>query len=113
MNLGQWLKMNNLPNVPGSEQFIVGQVLTIEEAYRVRRLVKRAFLDSEGLEILSEQVEFEVPLNMLFLSVLMNLIKDGYLWLNEDKWKDTLCDTMTSDDMLVINSALAQSKKEK
>lgn len=110
MNLGQWMEKHDLPNVPGAERFILGQALTAEEAECIRRMLKRAYLDSEGLNGLPDLTDFCFPYNLPFLSLLLNLIRDGCLVACADPWKDPLCYTMTSDDLLVVKGILAQKK---
>ena len=110
MALEQWLEKNNLPKVVGAERFVLGQALTDEEASCVRRLLNRAYLDSEGLSVLADFVEFEFPFNLPFVGLFLNLIKDGCVDQCADPWKDPLCYTLTSDDWLVIKGLLAQAK---
>ena len=110
INLAQWIEQQGLPKVIGAERFIIGQDLTPHEASCVRRMLKRAYLDSQGLIILADHVEFGFPDNLPFLARFLRLILAGCDDSNEDKWKDPLVDTLTACDCNVMRNILDRNK---
>lgn len=117
MTVAQWLEKNNLPNVPGTERFFLGQAITPEDAASLRRMLVRAYLDAAGMEIFAETVEFQYPHNVTFLGLFLKLVTDGVADYRGDQWRAQLCNTLTPDDrhamliMLGENCGQTQSKK--
>ena len=97
MTLADWLRSNGYEANQESEQIWVGQNLTQEEAVSVRRILKRAYLDSEGLQILGEWVEFTGSDNIPFLKLLISLIsaRSGHT----TNWGRALYDTISLDEL--------------
>ena len=106
VSFAQWMKKNNLPNVPGAEQILLGQELTPEEALRVRRMLMRAYLDAEGMEVFAETAEFKYPSNVFFLGLFLKLVVDGAVDYRGNPWREQLCDTLTSDDRYAMQIML-------
>ena len=110
MNLAQWMEKNNLPTVVGAEKYRIGQAVIPTEAAEIRRILKRAYLDSEGVGILDDSVEFAYPSNLPFLSLFLKMIAEGRTTTDRDPWADPLNDMLTSDDHYAMKHMLDGAK---
>ena len=111
MSLAQWMKQNNLPHVSDADQIFLGQAITSEEAVRVRRMLMRAYLTAEGMEVLSETTEFKYPCNMAFLGWFLKLFADGSTVYCDPQWQEHLCYTLTSDDRHAMQTMLEKNNR--
>ena len=93
MTLADWLRNNGYEASVEAEQIRVGQNLTQEEAIRVRRMLNRAYLDSEGLQVFGDWVEFTGKDHIPFLKLLLALIGAGPG--RTTSWGQALYDTIT------------------
>jgi hypothetical protein len=57
MTLAKWLTDNNYSYVEEAEMYEIGQELTEDEAWHVRRILTRSYLDSNNMHILADTVE--------------------------------------------------------
>ena len=108
INLAQWLEKHNLPIVPGAEQFVIGQTLTLEEAECIRRMLKRAFCDSEDMSVFADHVELAFPSNVRFWGLFMKLVTDGFKDYSGIPWKEQLCETLTDEDRYAVQYMLVK-----
>ena len=105
-SLANWIEVNTHQIVPGAEQFYIGQALTSDEAGCVRRMLNRAFLDSVGLNIISEHFTMGFPTHVPFLQLFLRLVDAGH----EEHWKSSLYNVLTPDECELIKRGLENVK---
>lgn len=102
MTLAEWLRNNGYEASLEAGQIWVGQNLTQEEAIRVRRMLNRAYLDSEGLQVFGDWVEFTGKDHIPFLKLLLSLINEGPG--RTTSWGQALYDTITLEEVSGLNN---------
>lgn len=98
--LAQWLHNKGYAAGPEAEDIWIGQALTEETALQIRRMVNRLYLDSLGLGILGDWVEWKSKYDTRFLMLMQDLIDAGAGY--DPKWQKALYDTMSIEDLKAI-----------
>lgn len=98
--LAQWLHDKGYAAGPDAEGIWIGQILTKETAAQIRRMVNRAYLDSQNLSILGDWVEFKYPSCIPFLTLMIKLIDAGMDC--DSNWQEALYNTMDTEDLKSI-----------
>lgn len=100
MTLAQWLHDKGCTAGPDTKDIWLGQALTKEAAIQIRRMVNRAYLDSQNMSVLADWVEFKYPSNIPFLTLMIQLIDAGTDC--DSNWQEVLYSTMDAEDLTSI-----------
>ena len=84
MTLAKWLTDNNYSYVEEAEMYEIGQELTEDEAWHVRRILTRSYLDSNKMHILADTVELRGWSYQQFFYMLVKLMEaENNAWFSE------------------------------
>lgn len=108
MTLAEWLRENKCSANDEAEEIRIGQMLTVDTAMRIKRILKRAYLERENLSILADRVEFLYPSNVPFLTLLINLVDAGVEC--NTNWSETLYGTMSDHEYTSLGKMSIQQK---
>lgn len=108
MTLAEWLHENKCEANEEAEVIRIGQTLTDATAMRIKRILKRAYLDRENLSIVADRVEFLYPSNVPFLTLLINLVDAGVEC--NTNWSEALYGTMTDHEYVSLGKMSIQQK---
>ena len=103
MTLAKWLTDNNYSYVEEAEMYEIGQELTEDEAWHVRRILTRSYLDDNDMSILADTVEFGKYSNMEWLDLFVDLMESSggawseMLWSTLDEKDRTQCMAILKD----------------
>lgn len=105
MNVAQWMESVGLPYVVDAEKYNVGQNLTEDEAWEIKRYVEFSILCQEGLEDGLGFI-FTLPsLHMDQIDMRINLI-----WYPEvssgSNWSDALLGTLDQSEMCMLHDIM-------
>lgn len=106
MTLAQWLHEKGYPAGPETEDIWIGQALSEETAVQIRRIINRRYLDSLGLGVLGDWVEWKGKRNTRFLMLMLDLIDAGAG--QDPKWQKALYDTMSTEELKAIVRTLEE-----
>lgn len=100
ITMAQWLHDKGYAASPEAEGIWLGQALTKQTAVQIRRIVNRAYLDSQNMSVLADWVEVKYPSSIPFLTLMIQLIDAGTDC--DSNWQEELYSTMDSEDLKTI-----------
>ena len=84
MTFAKWLTDNNYSYVEEAEMYEIGQELTEDEAWHVRRILTRSYLDTNRMHILADTVELRGWSYQQFFYMLVKLMEaENNAWFSE------------------------------
>lgn len=84
MKFAKWLTDNNYSYVEEAEMYEIGQELTEDEAWHVRRILTRSYLDTNRMHILADTVELRGWSYQQFFYMLVKLMEaENNAWFSE------------------------------
>lgn len=99
--VASWLEEQGMPRVDAGEAYQIGQALTEDEAFQVRRIVNRSYLDSLNFQFLVDWFELSWPSDIPFLKLMTALIDAGAE--SETNWGLALHDTFTAENHTTLH----------
>lgn len=84
MTLAKWLTDNNFSYVEEAEMYEIGQELTEDEAWHVRRILTRSYIDTKVMSIEADRRNFWACSYEEFMYMIIDLMDaENYAWYRE------------------------------